>query len=57
MSRASPDEAEDVSIAGTKAWGARRTAEGHVEDVGFVRRKGVWYIRPLAKRPAAGRGT
>jgi hypothetical protein len=48
---------EDVSITGTKAWATRRTPEGHAEDVGFVRRKGDWCIRPLAKRPAAGRGT
>lgn len=47
---------EDVSIAGTKAWATRRSGNGHAEDVGFVRRKGAWYIRPLAKRPRAGRG-
>ena len=47
---------EEVSIAGTKAWATRRSADGHAEDVGFVRRKGGWYIPPLAKRPGAGRG-
>jgi hypothetical protein len=47
---------EDVSITGTKAWATRRGADGHVEDVGFVRKKDGWYIRPLAKRPGAGRG-
>jgi len=47
---------EAVSITGTKAWATRRTAEGHPEDLGFVRRKGAWYLRPLARRPAAGRG-
>jgi hypothetical protein len=46
---------EDVSITGTKAWATRRDTSGHTEDVGFVRRKGEWYIRPLAKRPSAGR--
>ena len=45
----------DVSITGTKAWATRRGAAGHVEDVGFVRRKGEWYVRPLAKRPGTGR--
>jgi len=45
------DTLVDVSIEGTKAWATRRTADGHSEDVGFVRRKGVWYIRLLAKRP------
>ena len=47
---------EDVSITGTKAWATRRDTSGHTEDVGFVRRKSEWYIRPLAKQPAAGRG-
>lgn len=47
---------EEVSITGTKAWATRRSADGHVEDVGFVRKKDGWYIRPLARRPGAGRG-
>jgi hypothetical protein len=42
---------EGVSITGATAWATRRTATGHSEDVGFVRRKGEWYIRILAKRP------
>lgn len=40
-----------VPDAGTKAWATRRSADGHTEGVGFVRKKGEWYIRPLAKRP------
>lgn len=47
---------EEVSITGAKAWATRRSADGHVEDVGFVRKKDGWYIRPLARRPRAGRG-
>jgi hypothetical protein len=47
---------EDVSITGTRAWATRRSADGHSEDVGFVRRKGEWYVRVLAKRPGGGRG-
>jgi hypothetical protein len=47
---------EDVSITGTRAWATRRSADGQSEDVGFVRRKGEWYVRVLAKRPGGGRG-
>jgi len=47
---------EQVSISGNKAWATRRSADGHAEDVGFTRKKDGWYIRPLAKRPGAGRG-
>lgn len=46
---------EEVSITGTKAWATRRTATGHSEDVGFVRRKGEWYIRVFARRPGKRR--
>lgn len=49
------DTLEAVSTAGSKAWGTRRTADGHPEDIGFVRRKGVWYIRLLAKKPGPRR--
>jgi hypothetical protein len=41
---------EDVSITGSRAWATRRIPGGAAEDVGFVRRKGEWYIRPLARR-------
>jgi len=47
---------EEVSITGARAWATRRSADGHAEDVGFVRKKDGWYIRPLARRPGAGRG-
>jgi GNAT superfamily N-acetyltransferase len=47
---------EQVSISGTRAWATRRGADGHAEDVGCIRKKNGWYIRPLAKRPGAGRG-
>ena len=47
---------EDVSITGTRAWATRRTASGQSEDVGFVRRKGAWYVRVFARRPAKSRG-
>jgi len=47
---------EEVSITGTRAWATRRSAAGHSEDVGFVRRRGQWYIRVLGKRPGGGRG-
>jgi hypothetical protein len=46
---------EDVSTEGTRACATRRTREGHSEDVGFVRRKGAWYIRVFAKRPGRSR--
>jgi len=44
---------EDVSITGTKAWATRRSADGHLEDVGFVRKKGGWYIRPWPSGPGS----
>jgi hypothetical protein len=47
---------EEVSIASTRAWATSRSADGDAEDVGFIRRKGEWYIRPPAKRPRAGQG-
>lgn len=42
---------EDVQINDTKAWGVRRGANGFLEDVGFVRKKGLWYIRLFGTRP------
>jgi hypothetical protein len=42
---------ENVHIDGTKAWGIRRGPNGFQEDVGFVRKKGVWFIRLFGKRP------
>lgn len=46
---------DGVSIAGSKAWGARRTPEGASEGIGFVERKGVWYIHLFAKPPVTNR--
>jgi hypothetical protein len=43
---------ENVEITGNKAWATRRTAAGHSEDIGFVRRKDGWCVRLLAKRRA-----
>jgi hypothetical protein len=45
------EELEDLSVAGTKAWATRRTSRGLTEDIGFVQRKGQWYIRLTARRP------
>src|SRR5687768_14011393 len=46
------DEAvEHVQVDGTKAWGIRRGPNGFREDVGFVRRKGIWYVRLFGRRP------
>lgn len=42
---------EDVQVDGTKAWGVRRGPNGFREDVGFVRKKGVWYVRLFGSRP------
>jgi hypothetical protein len=42
---------DDVQINGTKAWGVRRGPNGFREDVGFVRKKGLWYVRLFGTRP------
>ena len=42
---------ENVRIDGTKARGVRRGPNGFQEDVGFVRKKGVWFIRLFGSRP------
>lgn len=42
---------ENVQINGTKAWGIRRGPNGFQEDVGFVRKKSIWYIRLFGSRP------
>lgn len=36
---------EDVHIDGTKAWRIRRGPNSFQEDVAFVRKKGIWFIR------------
>lgn len=47
---------EDVTIEKNQAWGTRRTANGHAEDLGFVKRRGGWFIRLSAKRPRTRAG-
>jgi hypothetical protein len=42
---------DDVQIDGTKTWGIRRGPSGFQEDVGFVRKKGIWFIRHFVRRP------
>ncbi|WP_296805853.1 hypothetical protein [Thiocapsa sp.] len=44
---------EGVEIDGNRAWGTRRLAGGEVEDIGFAKRRGGWFIRLLARRPRA----
>jgi hypothetical protein len=46
------DTLEAVRVDGNTAWGARRSASGAVESVGFVRRAGEWQVRLFA-RPRA----
>ena len=41
---------EGVLVEGSRAWATRRMPGGATEDVGFVRRKGAWYIRLMARR-------
>jgi len=40
---------DDVSVDGSKAWGKRRTSAGPAEDIGFVKKKGQWYVHLFAK--------
>jgi hypothetical protein len=42
---------ENVQVDGAKAWGIRRGPNGLHEDVGFVRKKGAWFIRLFGSRP------
>jgi hypothetical protein len=42
---------DNVQIDGAKAWGIRRGANGLQEDVSFVRKKGIWYIKLFGQRP------
>jgi hypothetical protein len=41
---------EGLTLDGSRAWAVRRMAGGATEEVGFVRRKGAWYIRLFARR-------
>jgi hypothetical protein len=42
---------ENVQIDGARAWGTRRGPNGLQEDVGFVRKKGMWLIKLFGQRP------
>ena len=42
-----------VRVEGSRAWGTRVFAPGSSEDVEFVRRKGQWYIKLIARRRAS----
>jgi hypothetical protein len=48
---------EDIVIEGTKAWAVRVMDGGYTEDVGFVQRRGGWYIQLMARRPRRLLGT
>jgi hypothetical protein len=45
------EQLENLVIEGNRAWATRRMQHGWAEDIGFIRRKGVWYIKLIAKRP------
>jgi len=45
------EQLENLVIEGNRAWATRRMENGWEEDVGFMQRKGVWYIKLSAKRP------
>jgi len=45
------EQLENLVIEGNRAWATRRMENGWEEDVGFIQRKGVWYIKLMAKRP------
>jgi hypothetical protein len=41
----------DLVIEGSRAWATRADGTGWKEDIGFIQKKGTWYIRLLAKKP------
>ena len=45
------EQLENLVIEGNRAWATRRMESRRGEDVGFIQRKGVWYIKLTAKRP------
>ena len=45
------EQLEGIVIEGNRAWATRRTQHGWGEDIGFIRKKGTWYIKLMAKRP------
>lgn len=42
---------EQIVIEDNKAWATRKIASGHSEDIGFIKKKGQWYIRLMARKP------
>jgi hypothetical protein len=42
----------DVEVEGSRAWGTRVYGPGSRDDVEFVRRKGQWYVKLIARRRA-----
>jgi hypothetical protein len=45
------EQLENLVIEGNRAWATRRMESGWEEDIGFIQRKGIWYIKLTAKRP------
>lgn len=41
----------DISIEGDKAYATRQITDKNSGDIGFVLRKGKWYVKLFAKRP------
>jgi hypothetical protein len=41
----------NLDIQGNKAWGLRQVSSDFRERIGFVARKGQWYIRLFGRRP------
>jgi hypothetical protein len=41
----------DIVIKGGRAWGTRVIGNDWEEDIGFVRKRGQWYIKLMAKKP------
>ena len=44
------EQLTDVHIDGSRAWWTRVFGAGSSDDVEFVRRKGQWYIKLIARR-------
>lgn len=41
----------DVEIEGKRAWATRQINKDYTEDVGFIYKKGKWFIRLFVRRP------
>ena len=46
----------DVVVEGKRAWATRRDTGNRAEDIGFVQKRGTWYIRLIARRAKSGSG-